>query len=826
MRTRLVSFLSSITFAACLPGPIASGTAGPAEEPRIVSSIPADGADDVPLALGRIMIVFDRDMKENSWSLIEHAHLPFPPAAGEEAASWLDGRTFVLKLDSLEPGTTYAVQLNSDRRKGFMSAAGFVPLPTTVITFTTASGEAARTESPPAGLRATPGIERRPPPERTASRGTQPAPRSAQIRPGWEFRVTCTTAFKGAIQTGSGEIIFQEVAGVEFLEQVMDADGPLITKARREVGKAEIKGRDPETGEPYHEQLLPEGSAYTVNFGPRETRVVDAETGRAAGDPAPDLVGVPLTFDLWPAEKMKTGQTWRYEGQDLARRLRDLDVRGGRLELKVDRIATGPVGLRTAYLKGRFEGPVDLDGRPAEFSAAVQIDLPLDVGVPFMLKFEGPVRMRLEQFDEWTGEPVAYVLDGEMAFLQVTEPAAGVVDDVGGRSRRGDGQRPSVGPGGQRQPAPPQRRRPPPAGEHRLQPREERPEQDQPPPAGRGKPEEAEAGLPPIAFHRVNEPRENAFSILVPDGWRTEGGIFRVNAAEAGGPLNAIEAKIDIAFKRDEGGTVMLHRLPDIVYAHVGIGAGAFPPGSVYQGAQVMAILSAEEFLQALLPNLRPRSTNVRFLEVRKVPELVRVYREACGDTNTMLTQIGGPQAAMSFDAAGALVEYTEDGVRYRELLVTAIVDMPAAFIWGNKDTLAFRAPATEFERWRPVLDIMRYSVQLNPRWVMAEAGGQRERCDIVLETQREIHRISREIAENRRRTNEEINYENYLVLTGQEDFVNPYTNEVERDTNEYRYRWVTPDGHYYFTNREDDDPNLHMPFNHDDFKRTPVRPR
>jgi hypothetical protein len=419
-----------------------------------------------------------------------------------------------------------------------------------------------------------------------------------------------------------------------------------------------------------------------------------------------------------------------------------------------------------------------------------------------------------------------------MAFLQIAEPAQEVVDDAGGRSLRGDAQRPSVGPGGQRHPAASEPRRPPPTGGQQMQSqpskqqKEQEQERSQAAPAERTETEANGTALPPIAFHRINEPRENAFSILVPDGWRTEGGIFRINAVEAGGPLNAIEAKIDIAFKSDEQGTVMLHRLPDIVYAHAGIGAGGFPPGSVYQGAQVMAILSAGEFLQALLPNLRPRATNVEFLEVRELPELVRVYREACGDTNTMLTQIGGPQAAMSFDAAGALVEYVEDGVRYRELLVTVVVDMPAAFIWGNKDTLTFRAPATEFERWRPVLDIMRYSVQLNPQWVMAEAGGQRERCNIVLETQREVHRISREIADNQRRTNEEINYENYLVLTGQEDFVNPYTNEVERDTNEYQYRWVTPDGQYYFTNREDDDPNLHMPFNHDDFKRTPVRPR
>ena len=77
-----------------------------------------------------------------------------------------------------------------------------------------------------------------------------------------------------------------------------------------------------------------------------------------------------------------------------------------------------------------------------------------------------------------------------------------------------------------------------------------------------------------------------------------------------------------------------------------------------------------------------------------------------------------------------------------------------------------------------------------------------------------------------RGQTNADIQHENYLVLTGQEEYVNPFTNEVERDTNEYRRRWTTSEGDRIYTDQEDFNPNTVQELNHQTWKRTPVRPR
>lgn len=98
---------------------------------------------------------------------------------------------------------------------------------------------------------------------------------------------------------------------------------------------------------------------------------------------------------------------------------------------------------------------------------------------------------------------------------------------------------------------------------------------------------EGKATTEVISFSRVSEPRENAFSLLIPKGWQTEGGIFRVDPTAQGGPAQSIAAKLDFAVKKDEAGTVMIRWLPDVLFFDMRMSPagqmGMFPPGSSYR---------------------------------------------------------------------------------------------------------------------------------------------------------------------------------------------------------------------------------------------------
>ncbi len=105
-------------------------------------------------------------------------------------------------------------------------------------------------------------------------------------------------------------------------------------------------------------------------------------------------------------------------------------------------------------------------------------------------------------------------------------------------------------------------------------------------------------------------------------------------------------------------------------------------------------------------------------------------------------------------------------------------------------------------------MDVMRASIRFRAPWILKEARNQREQADFVMNVFDEMNRIDREIATRSSATRSEIMNENYLVLTGQEEYVDPETGEVEVDTNAFHHRWTTPGGGAFFTDDEDANPN------------------
>jgi len=322
----------------------------------------------------------------------------------------------------------------------------------------------------------------------------------------------------------------------------------------------------------------------------------------------------------------------------------------------------------------------------------------------------------------------------------------------------------------------------------------------------------------------MQEPREAAFTLLLPQGWQMEGGIFRINAAQAGGPLNALEAKCELVLKNDAAGTIAMRIHPDVVYAHHGIGGGLWAVGSSYQGAEVRPVESAQAHLRTLFEAAHPQAGNAVFTKECRLPGEIGSMNRGAAFMNSLLQQIGGSHMMFRHDAAGAVIEYDEGGRRFREVWLTGIVDQRAAMTWKNTRTLSFRAPVEEFDRWRPIMDIVRFSIRFNTEWILKESKGQRERADFILKVFDEVRRIDQEIARKSTVTREEIMNDNFLVLTEQEEFVNPHTGEIETDTDAFQYRWSTDGGDVYYTNEEGVDPNDFM--QRTDYKRTPVRPR
>lgn len=330
-----------------------------------------------------------------------------------------------------------------------------------------------------------------------------------------------------------------------------------------------------------------------------------------------------------------------------------------------------------------------------------------------------------------------------------------------------------------------------------------------------------------VVFDRRAEPRENAFDLLVPKGWLIDGGVMRVDPTAQGGAAQSIEAKLDFSVKSDGGGRVLLRWLPDTWFIDASMTPagqmGLFPPGSNYNGMTVMPALSARDFLQQVaFPFAHPTAEQVEIVDGKALPKLAQDMTNAL---NAMVPMLAGQ---VRYDAGMIRVRYSESGRRYEEVMVTAIENMGqiAAGMWRNRQTEIARAPIGELPTWEPVMAVVRSSVRLNPQWVAGELRGQAIRSNTLNRTMQEINRIGEEIAQNRERTNWEIQNDMFLTLMEQEEYVNPYTNEVEVGSDQWKHRWVNESGDIIYTDREGYDPNTDIHVNRSDFKRTPVRQR
>jgi hypothetical protein len=319
-----------------------------------------------------------------------------------------------------------------------------------------------------------------------------------------------------------------------------------------------------------------------------------------------------------------------------------------------------------------------------------------------------------------------------------------------------------------------------------------------------------EAAPPPtvkpaaVAWTRYVDKTERAFSLTVPKGWLTRGGIVRVNPLTGGGAGNAIAAKVDFTVARDAAGSVAIRWLPDMNYFDSRMSPagqmGLFPRGSNYNGMEVQPSVSAAQYLTGMVfPRLHPRARATRILQTDPMPAVQALCQKS------PLLKYG-----FKYDVAMVTVVYEENGVRYAERLFTVIEHMGqlGAGAWGNKSTIAARVPVGEAKAWEPVVRKIIDSVKIETKWLLGELRGQLQRGQTASDTMKAIAKIDREIVANRQKVNSAINKGMYLTLTGQDEYVNPHTGKAEIDADRAKYRWQDASGRTFDTDDPNYDPN------------------
>ena len=325
-----------------------------------------------------------------------------------------------------------------------------------------------------------------------------------------------------------------------------------------------------------------------------------------------------------------------------------------------------------------------------------------------------------------------------------------------------------------------------------------------------------------MLFKWCHEPNENAFKILVPEGWKSEGGIFRINPTAGGGGANALEAKLDFSVKSDEEGTALMRWFPDMFYfdsrrSPAGQ-AGLFPPGSNYQGMTVFPVMTPEQFIvNIVIPYAHPAASNVLVTSRKNLPELATAVKKE----DNFLVDLG-----FIYNATLVTITYSEGSRIFEEKLLAVIMDLgnAGAGMWKNRYTFSFRVPKGQLHKYEPFVSAVGNSLTINHQWLAGEIKGQLERTGIYKKTMEEINRIENEITRNRQQNNAIIQNNMYLNLTGQKEYVNPFTNEIEKGTNQWNHRWSGSNDVVIYSDNPNFDPNRVPELNHFEYKRSPVK--
>lgn len=202
-----------------------------------------------------------------------------------------------------------------------------------------------------------------------------------------------------------------------------------------------------------------------------------------------------------------------------------------------------------------------------------------------------------------------------------------------------------------------------------------------------------------------------------------------------------MSAKLNFIIKKDDKISVGLHWFPEILFCDAcKTPAGQmklFPSGSIYNGMPVLPLMTAEDFLiQIVFPQTHQNATSLNVIETKKSPKLIEKYQKNLAKLQSMTNMIFD----FSYDFAVVTVTYNEDGIAYKEKLITVIEDMGQIGVgmWSNKETFHFRAPLDEFEKLEPMIYTVQSSIKINEQWLAGEIKGQIQRGEIMLKTHRQ----------------------------------------------------------------------------------------
>lgn len=293
-----------------------------------------------------------------------------------------------------------------------------------------------------------------------------------------------------------------------------------------------------------------------------------------------------------------------------------------------------------------------------------------------------------------------------------------------------------------------------------------------------------------LTYGKFTDPRENAFSVDVPTGWRTSGGLFRRAPLDTRPSLEVLSP--DGAVRLSIGDPdVPPFALPNQMLAMAGFREGSwYSPGyglSYLVRRYLPGVAFADEYARtkaardAVCTSVEVSARRARLdvtAALNAVYERFPMYgvevREEAGEVEFRCMHEGQPR-------------------RGYYLVSTLLTHTNGNGIWRAERILGFIAPEDKVGLAQAVLARLAASIRVNPEWERMQQGITRASSQIAAATQDQISKIVRQTFQYKSAVDTEVSRQGANARRGVVDVRDPASGETWKVENTSDYYWRRP---------------------------------
>ena len=295
-----------------------------------------------------------------------------------------------------------------------------------------------------------------------------------------------------------------------------------------------------------------------------------------------------------------------------------------------------------------------------------------------------------------------------------------------------------------------------------------------------------------IFLSKYREQHQGAFSILIPKGWKAEGGM--IPSGVSWNVVDLVENNIRFRVTSPDGKSFFgwyprFYFQDPAVIAQSSMGVLQKQAGEVINGVWLYPYMNIEQYVQ-----------NIVFGQFAanefKNP---RILGQAQPDPKL---QPWIPKNVSHHYAGYVNFECLINGTPMFGRIYTIIYNIQNA-LWSTVGTWGLVAPKSRWSDDERIMEVCIRSFRLDPQWVARASAAQRQRGQQYNDVIRHMNQIDQDIQKNRAQTNSDIMHENYKVLTGQIETRDPESGNMKYLPS-YNTAYTDGRGNYFLRDYDD----------------------